>query len=139
MGFRCRFAVRLVVDDDGIAQVPGQGDAYCPANAARPAGYQCIIFTTHQFTFSNGSALSYHSPPSTSPFISIKPHFFLYFTRARPSIKPFSSPPVKNPMNGTEIPYWAGITSSPDVFMNPHSFPTFTGASPSRLKISAST
>src|SRR5690606_14496829 len=137
-GFCCRFGIRLVVDNNRVAQVPGQCNTYCPADTARPSGYQCVSLAVHQFMLSNGSAFSNHSPPTTSPFVSINPHFFLWLTRATPSIKPFSSPPVKKPIKATEIPYCAGMTSSPEVLTNPHSFPTFTGAKPSRLKISAS-
>src|SRR5690606_40868396 len=41
-GFRCSFGVRLVVDDDRIAQFSCEGDAYRPADAPRPASHQCI-------------------------------------------------------------------------------------------------
>src|SRR5690606_40933762 len=54
-GFRCSFGVRLVVDDDRIAQFSCEGDAYRPADAPRPASHQCIsyaVFCLLAFTLS---------------------------------------------------------------------------------------
>src|SRR5690606_15455480 len=96
-------AVGLIIDQHVVVKFRSQFDGDFPSNAARRPRHQRVPLFLHNLYLLNNSACLYHLSPIPLPWVSIKPLSFLYLTRANPSINPFSSPLLRNPIRATEI------------------------------------